>query len=199
MHDEGYIKYQCYLHKTETIIPETTFKKINDIRTLLWVKKLIGSYADGVGYGNISIRDEDHPEKFFITGSATGHLQHTEPDSWSRVDLWNLTTNTLWCSGPLNASSESMSHAVIYQNLPAVNCVIHIHDKNLWLKGLKTLPSTCATAEYGTPEMAKSILDLIHKHGMVHGGLFVMQGHEEGMMAFGTTPGEALDTLLIWV
>ena len=85
-----------------------------------------------------------------------------------------------------------MSHAVIYETNPGVNCVAHIHSMELWKQTINVLPCTPESASYGTPEMANAILDLILEYHPRSRGIFAMKGHEEGIVAFGTTPDEAL-------
>jgi ribulose-5-phosphate 4-epimerase/fuculose-1-phosphate aldolase len=102
----------------------------------------------------------------------------------TRVDI---PANELWCEGPIIASSESMSHAVIYRECPEVQAVIHVHDIAMWQRLLHRVPTTADTAAYGTPEMADSIVDLLQTTELRQTGLFVMEGHEEGVFAFGNT------------
>jgi ribulose-5-phosphate 4-epimerase/fuculose-1-phosphate aldolase len=97
----------------------------------------------------------------------------------------DIRHNTLYCRGPVVASSESMSHAVIYQELPWVGGVIHIHHLGLWERLLHRCPTTDATATYGSPEMADSIRALIRTTTLPEERLFVMEGHREGIFAFG--------------
>lgn len=196
IHDEGYIKFRCHWTETIIVIPPFLLQQINDARTKLVNDNLIGVYDNGIGFGNISIRDTDDPGRFFITGSATGSKKRADSSIYALVERWDIGANTIWCSGPVKASSESMSHAVIYEANPGVNCVAHIHSMELWKKAINLLPCTPENASYGTPEMANAILDLILEHNLRSKGIFAMKGHEEGIIAFGEKPEDALRLLL---
>lgn len=193
--EEGHIKFNCQWNKTGIVIPSALFAKINPARNVMIGKKLIGIYPDGTGYGNISIRCISDSSKFFITGSSTGEIKVGTPEIYSLVEKWDITENTLICSGPVKASSESLSHAAIYESLPKVETVLHIHDLKMWLTAMSCLPSTPEDVKYGTPELAYSIKELIIEEGFVTKGIFAMKGHKEGIVSFGSSTGEALELL----
>lgn len=193
--DEGYIKFNCHWNETKAVVPDKLFAEINEARSVMVAKNLIGCYDNGIGFGNISVRDPAHSDSFFITGSATGAIKDSTPDIYALVERWDVSSNTLWCSGPVKASSESLSHAVIYETLPEVNCVIHIHSLELWKRWLPVVPCTPESVAYGTPEMASSIVELISDPHRAKQGVFAMKGHEEGIIAFGGTTGEATEKI----
>ncbi len=193
--EEGYIKFKCHWMEAQAAIPAELFLKVNTARRMMVDQGLIGCYENGVGFGNISIRDEMEPEKFYITGSATGYIADATEREYTHVVGWDIDANTLWCNGPVKASSESMSHAVIYEILPLVQCVIHIHNMAMWQKAIGILPCTPEDLTYGTPEMARAIEALIREQGLPGKGILAMKGHEEGIIAFGNTVGEALQML----
>ena len=89
-----------------------------------------------------------------------------------------------------------MSHAVIYRECPAVQAVIHVHHLELWEQLLHKVPTTDASAKYGTPEMANSIVELLKKTDLRGTKLFVMEGHEEGIFSFGNSLDEAVEIIL---
>jgi L-ribulose-5-phosphate 4-epimerase len=185
MIDEGYIKFQA--HWQETVPLEWSgLQALNLARQRMYDLGLIGAYENGIGYGNISSR-YDADGRFVISGSATGNYATLGPEHYALVTQIDIPANELWCEGPIIASSESMSHAVIYQNCPEVNAVIHVHDLAMWHRLLHQVPTTAASATYGTPEMADSIVDLLHTTDLKQTGLFVMEGHREGVFAFGNT------------
>jgi L-ribulose-5-phosphate 4-epimerase len=190
--DEGYIKYQCQWQKDEQLIPENLFEEIDPVRNLMMTRNLIGCYDDGIGFGNISIRDSGHPERFYITGSATGHIKTGGRALYALVERWDIPGNTLWSRGPVQASSESMSHAVIYETLPEVTAVIHIHHLEHWRRAIAELPATPEHIAYGTPEMAEAIRSVILEFRMKHHGVLAMKGHEEGMIMYGRSMEEAI-------
>ena len=88
-----------------------------------------------------------------------------------------------------------MSHAVIYQALPWVKAVMHVHHAEMWRRLLFKVPTTDALATYGSPEMAYSILDLIQHTDLAEQKIFVMEGHEEGIFSFGKDFQEAFEVI----
>ena len=156
---------------------------------------LIGVYENGIGFGNISTR-LDAAGRFIITGSATGHLPTLSSVHFTTVTGFDIETNALACSGPIVASSESMSHAVIYRECPEVNGVIHVHHAALWAILLHKVPTTDAAATYGSPEMAASIIRLLRETDLRQQKIFVMEGHPEGIFSFGETLEEAAEIIL---
>ncbi len=177
--EEGYIKFKYdWIPAT---LPDVDLSELIFWRQKLYQAKLIGSYSNGIGFGNISMRYKDN--QFIISASATGNLAQLDPSHFALVDDFDLAKNWLSCVGNLPASSESLSHAAIYQTLPQVNAIIHIHHKELWDKHLNSLPTSSETAEYGTPALAFSLIDLIQKE-TTEAGIIVMGGHEEGLMFY---------------
>jgi len=151
--------------------------------------KLIGAYENGIGFGNISQRHQKN--QFFISGSATGNFPQLNETHYSLVTDFNIEQNWVKCQGPIIASSESMSHAVIYQECPEVNVVIHVHHLSWWKKLLHTIPTTSVQAAYGTPEMAYEIIRLFKESEISKKGILAMAGHEEGLFGFGKNFSEA--------
>ncbi len=192
--DEGYIKFQAQWKKAE-VLPLECLEKLLYWRDFLYQKGLIGVYENGVGYGNISQR-WNAKGQFIISGSMTGHLQRLSNDHFTLVTKVDIAKNTVWCAGPIIASSESMSHAVIYQECPEIQGIMHVHHARLWEKLLRKIPTTDASATYGSPEMAYSIIELLQKTDLRKQKIFVMEGHPEGIFAFGESLYEAGNTLL---
>ena len=58
------------------------------------------------------------------------------------------------------------------------------------------VPTTDASATYGSPEMAYSIIDLLQTTDLPQSKLFVMEGHEEGIFVFGREMVEAYRVLV---
>jgi L-ribulose-5-phosphate 4-epimerase len=192
--DEGYIKFKAVWKKTSPLLP-SQIQNINHWRQEMYKHQLIGAYEDGIGFGNISERlaDSNH---FIISGSATGNFQTLTNEHYSTVTEADIDKNTLYCKGSIVASSESMSHAVIFQSLNWVNGVIHIHNENLWKELLYEIPTTPADVAYGTPEMAAAIIDLIENTNLSELRIFAMAGHREGIFAFGEHLEAAAEVLL---
>jgi ribulose-5-phosphate 4-epimerase/fuculose-1-phosphate aldolase len=188
MQEEGVIKFKCNWMK-ETPLDFELIKDLNEWRNKLYSAKLIGKNKDGVGYGNISIRYNQN--NFIITGSSTGKLPQLTTEHYTIVTEYDLDKNTLTAVGPVIASSESLTHAVIYEHQKDVNAVIHVHHLTLWKKFLEMLPSTDKHVEYGTPAMAREILRLFKESNLAEEKIFAMGGHEEGIVSFGKDLNEA--------
>ncbi len=191
--DEGYIKFKC-IWKKKVPLSKTKLNELNNWRDKLFSLGLIGAYDNGIGFGNISVRDSHN--KFIITGSATGNLNKLTPEHYVLVDTYDLKENSLVCIGPIKASSESLSHAVIYESSENTNAVIHIHDLKLWEKLLDKVPTTRKEVSYGTPEMANEIKRLFKETNVSDEKIIVMAGHEEGIMSLGKDLNEAGEILL---
>ncbi|MEZ4825465.1 MAG: class II aldolase/adducin family protein [Bacteroidia bacterium] len=197
-YQEGYIKYQCVW--TPAPAPDTQWiQAVNDWRTLFFQKNLIG-YNETLeaGFGNISCRHPQNPGMFIISATQTGHIPILSPHHYTTVTQYNLEKNTLACSGPLKASSESLTHAATYLLSPEINCVIHIHHPQMWSHYLNHLPTTSPEATYGTPEMAFEVQRLWRETLLPEKRTFVMGGHVEGLVSFGKNPAEAAEILLFY-
>lgn len=177
--DEGYIKFKYdWIPAT---LPKADMDELIYWRQKLYDAKLIGAYPNGIGYGNISQRYQGN--QFIISASATGNIAKTDASHFALVDDFDLAKNWLSCIGNLPASSESLSHAAIYQTLPEVNAIVHIHHSELWNKYLNNFPTSNPEAAFGTPDLAFSVIDLIKKEAS-NKNIIVMGGHEEGILAF---------------
>jgi L-ribulose-5-phosphate 4-epimerase len=193
MHDEGYIKFNAIC--MGTAVPELTeADPLNKYRRQLYDQKLIGAYPDGIGFGNIS-RRLGSTATFIISGSATGQIPELKPAHYALVLRADIQNNTVYYVGQTPASSESMSHAVLYEACPEIHAVIHVHHRELW-QGLKDqLPTTPAEVRYGSPEMAEAILWLLKGTKLRESGVFISAGHEEGIFAFGETLAQAYERI----
>jgi ribulose-5-phosphate 4-epimerase/fuculose-1-phosphate aldolase len=193
--DEGYIKFRCNWIKAEPLSINQLLQ-INRWRDTLYNHGYIGVYKNGIGFGNISIRC--NKRNFIITGSATGGFKTLDENHYVLVDDYNFMQNSVTCSGPIKASSESLSHAVIYECSPETNAVIHIHNLEMWEKLIHTVPTTRANISFGTPEMANEIKRLFEITNVGTDKIIAMAGHQEGIIAFGKTLDEAGEILLKW-
>lgn len=193
INEEGYIKFRADWDKAPAP-PAPFLEDLIAVRSQLHKRGLIGMYPDGIGYGNISKR-WDAEGRFVISGTATGGLEPLLPEHFTLVESVDVANNQLHCAGPVLASSESMSHAAVYRQCPEVNGVIHFHSPGLWERWLEKAPSTPASAAYGTPEMAFAIMELLAKPENRSWKFFVMGGHREGCIAFGSDLWDAVDAL----
>ncbi len=192
--NEGYIKFNCNLIEKKPL-PKEELVDLLKWRQKLFFLGLIGAYPNGIGFGNISKRYNQN--KFIITGSATGQLKELGEEHFVLVIEHDFEKNFLSCEGKINASSESLSHAAIYDSTN-VNAVMHVHNKKLWDYLMRELPFTSKEIEYGTPEMANAIKKVIANPMISKEKIFAMGGHEEGVICFGENLGEAGERLLKW-
>lgn len=186
--DEGYIKYQS--HWTKGLAPDIRgAQQLEASRKILFAAGLIGHYeALDVGFGNISMRSGT-PSQFLITGTQTGHLEETSEAHYALVTHYDIERNTVSCTGPVQASSEALTHAAIYELHPSIAAVVHVHSKSLWDRFMNVLPTTGKDVPYGTPGMALEFKRLYQETQFADEGLAVMGGHEEGLVSI----GESLD------
>jgi hypothetical protein len=154
---------------------------------------LIGVLPDGIGYGNISVRAGS---SFIISGSGTGRHATACREHFTRVIHYDFPANSLVCRGPVQASSESLTHAAVYEADASATAVVHVHHGELWRALLGKIPTTAKDVAYGTPEMAYEVLRLFRDTPVADGGIFVMGGHEDGIVGFGGSPQEAGTKLL---
>lgn len=182
MIDEGYIKFD--LEWIEGAAPAaSSVARLRHWRRPLFAAGLIGHYTDlDIGYGNLSVRS-DGDGFFIISGTQTGHLSDPDERHYAVITDYDIDANRVVCRGPVRASSESMTHAALYELSPDINAVVHVHSKSLWRRHLGVLPTTAAEIGYGTPEMAREFRRLFEETAFARNGIAVMAGHEEGLVA----------------
>ena len=191
---DGVIKYTIDHTTFDARIPYDMYGELEAVRTRLHHLGLIGVYEDGIGYGNISLK-ESRDKTFYITSTQTGHLSQLGTSLYTRVDDYDFNTFTLHSKGKKKPSSEALSHAMIYELDPAIQAVIHIHSAPLWRFMIEKGDLSTA-AEYGTHEMTEEITRLYQTSKPLEQPLFVMKGHEEGIIVFGKSLKEAEIILL---
>lgn len=195
MIDEGYTKYEVDWHRTPPL-PADDVRSLNECRNRLYEAGLVGYYAEhGVGFGNLSIRGAT-PGTFVISGTQTGHIPHTDARHYALVTGYDIAANRVTCEGPVQASSEALTHAAIYELDPAIRAIAHAHSGELWRRLKDRIPTTAPDVPYGTPEMAREFRRLYAETDFAETGVAVMAGHEEGLVAVGATIDEATDRLL---
>ena len=189
--EEGYIKFS-QVHDQSPIPKEAPWEDLEQVRKVLHEQGLIGSYDNGIGYGNISIR---WGSAFLITASATGGLPELQSKHYTLVTGYELDQNTVASQGLLPASSESMTHAAFYELSTDINAVLHVHHQSLWASLLNKVPTTAAQIGYGTPQMALEIARLWHQSDLKRSKITVTAGHEEGIFTFGKHLTQAMTVL----
>lgn len=191
---EGIVKFNCYWSQSGPVISDEQYETINHWREVLFNLDLIGAYENGVGFGNISIRI-GASSQFIITGSSTGDIPELEPGHYVKVSSYNIDDNALMCSGPLKASSESLTHAAIYSADQGTNGIIHVHSGRLWDELMNKVPTTDPAIEYGTPAMAREMIRIFSTPEVFEKRIIVMAGDRGGLITFGNDLDEAADVL----
>jgi|SRR3989344_1129077 len=184
------IKFNSVWKKTKPF-PQQKVEKLIAARQRLYRAGFIYG-QQGIGHGNISMGTR---VGFLITGSGTGILPRLSGQHFSLVEKVDIRKNRVHCSGPVQASSEAMTHFAIYQSDPRARCVIHIHSPTMWKQWYGALPTTTKKAKYGTVELAKSVLRLLSKKGVRQTRAFVLGGHRPGLFIYGTSIVQAEKTL----
>jgi L-ribulose-5-phosphate 4-epimerase len=189
-----YIKFTC-----EQVGAEITrfgnLAELNAYRRKLLQLRLIGVDAKGIGFGNLSIR-EGATKIFYITGSATGWKPELTLADCTRVVAYDFEKNWLRYDGSAIPSSESLTHAAVYESDAKVGSVIHCHESKLWAALLNKAPTSSKTVDYGTPEMACEVKRLFNVTDLQSRKILVMAGHEGGIVAFGKHLEEAFAVLM---
>ena len=193
--DEGYVKYRSLWTKAPAPHAAAA-EELEAWRQPLYAAGLIGEYKEhGIGYGNISVRCGE-PGQFMISGTQTGHLATTDKSHYALVTSWNVHSNLVCCVGLVQASSEAMTHAAIYQLDQHIGAIVHVHSGDLWSRFLNGLPTTASDVPYGTPAMANEFRRLYLDTDFRKTQLAVMGGHEEGIVSIGTTLKQAAERIL---
>lgn len=193
--DEGYIKYESDWTVGAAPFPAIA-TELERWRRPLFEAGLVGHYEElGIGFGNISMRC-GAPGQFLISGTQTGQLPVTDETHYSLVSAYDIEANTVSCIGPVQASSEAMTHAAIYELDAKINAIVHAHSRELWRRLINELPTTGSSVAYGTPQMAMEFRRLYRDTAFGEQGLAVMAGHEEGLISIGATMQEAAEKML---
>ena len=204
MCEEGVIKFDLrYTAAAPGSIPG--LEELNAWRRIFRQLGLIGqdpTRYSGCGFGNMSRRlpPYDTPRNhrpFVISGSQTGHLEELSSAGFATVNEYDAERNRIVANGPLEPSSESLTHGAVYNTHTNIRIVFHVHSPTIWRCAARLgLPATDAKIPYGTPAMAREVERLIEGSGCVENGVFVMGGHEDGIIAFGHTADEAGSVLI---
>jgi L-ribulose-5-phosphate 4-epimerase len=194
MGEKGVIKFNCHWIRSEPISREA-LGDMKPWRDRLYRLGMIGAYENGIGFGNLSIR-EPGSDRFIITGSGTGRFKSLSGKHYTRVVDFDFKSNALICRGPVKASSESLTHAALYVSDATIQAVIHIHHMEMWKRLLDHMPTTSRDAEYGSPEMVDEVMSLFRDTDVREKKILIMGGHEEGLVAFGRDLEEAGTALL---
>lgn len=184
MSDDGYIKYHFDLQNQSLEMEQDLIDEINYWRSQLLQKSWIGQYPDGIGFGNISCRLQK--DTFYISGTATGGRDVLYKEQIVLVNSFSIEKNYISCIGDIAASSESLSHAALYESDKSIMNIIHIHSKLLWEKHKNKLTTSSPSIAYGTPQMART-LQYCKTQIQADSGVIIMGGHDDGIIAYGTS------------
>jgi len=177
------------------LTPFDGFAELNAYRRKLRELRLIGVDSIGIGFGNLSVRD-GATKNFYITGSATAGMAELKPTHCAKVVAYDFERNWIGYEGSTIPSSESLTHAAIYESDGTVAAVIHCHDSGLWSVILNRAPTTSKIVTYGTPEMAYELMRLFSITDLRSRKTLAMAGHEGGVVTFGRDLEEAFTVLM---
>ena len=207
---EGVIKFTIKNHRPGPPLAPEEFQDIEVVRAALWQLKLIGQDEQaGVGYGNISRR---RGGGFVISGTQTGHKETLDGGDYVVVESWDFARNTVSCTGACLPSSESLSHAALYQR-PEVAAVIHVHSRALWTSLIQAgAPSTEVNISYGSEALYRRLaqlagsavspsdpnpLGVVPEEGLPGLPLVVVtKGHQDGVFVAAASLTQAYEALL---
>lgn len=190
MEQEGVIKFD--LRHRDQPLGKVDMAELRSWRLLLHRLGLVGQAPDrygGLGFGNISMRMQ---AGFLVSGSQTGGQDDPGPEGYALVTGWSIAENMIESMGEVPPSSESLTHAGVYELLPDIRYVFHVHSPDIWqarLNGESDLPVTGADVAYGTPAMAQEVARVCAGRSVPNG--FVMAGHEDGVVTYGANAEDA--------
>ena len=190
--NEGVIKYDLREYNYCPPFVDSFYRELERWREKLFEMKLIGEYEDlQVGYGNLSFK-KTHTS-FLISGTQTGKLPKLNGSHYCLIEDCDLINNKIKCRGPIKPSSEALTHDAIYRSGSWIEYVFHVHDPIMWNFMIKqNYSSTPEGVDYGTVEMANGARSCI---GQKKSGIFVMKGHQDGIISWGTTGEEAFEPI----
>jgi len=195
MIDEGYIKFESHWQETAAL-DNPQIATLIKWRRPLYAAGLIGHYSEeNVGFGNISLRIAAQ-RQFLISGTQTGHLPELGNEHFALVTDYDIAGNSVVSEGASEASSESMTHAAIYELDQRIRAVVHVHSDRLWLRLKESAATTDASIAYGTPGMAREFDRLFESTDFSTTGIAAMAGHEAGLIGIGESLQEAAERIL---
>lgn len=200
---EGVIKYDLR-YTLSAPLPYSELAELNAWRQILHRTGLIGqdpARYGGVGFGNVSCRlagPAGMQPRFAVSGSQTGALVQLDERHYSVVTDCDPLANRLTATGPIAPSSESLTHGQLYALDATARFVFHAHSPEIWRRAGKLgIPATGAHAAYGTPAMVAEVERLFRETRVRESRLFVMGGHEDGVVSFGGTAEQAGSALIL--
>jgi L-ribulose-5-phosphate 4-epimerase len=156
----------------------------------------------GVGFGNMSARVRPTTgargaRPFLVTASQTGLQARLTLHDLALVTHWSMDAFAIDSTGDALPSSEALTHAAIYDASPSVRAVVHVHMPEIATRARDLrLPSTLEHAAYGTREMVDEVHRLFRETSVDVKRVFVMAGHEDGVVAIGPSLDAAVLVLV---
>lgn len=152
-------------------IRQSLLDEMKSVGDTLYQKGLLPDVEGGT-YGNLSVRDG---EEFYITGRNVhkGNLNESivcRIESCEEVDEESVYAYVRY-HGKVKPSIDSAIHAKIYDKLPKVKAILHVHTDDLFNRPLSSYNYPC-----GTMEERDSIVELMtnktsiiqmKKHGVI--------------------------------
>jgi ribulose-5-phosphate 4-epimerase/fuculose-1-phosphate aldolase len=200
---EGIIRFAYDLQPPAVaVLEETQFRELAGWRVLLRKLELLGQHPDryeGLGYGNLSLRDPERPDEFIITASQSSGESQLGLEHMVRITNCSLQRFWIDAEGELPPSSEAMTHAMIYHSDPRVQWVFHCHSPELWAAASAlALPCTPEDVVYGSSDMVSAVAELFERH---HSRpiLFASLGHQDGIFSCGASARDAGGLLVTYL
>jgi len=169
--------------------------ELNAWRQILFRLGLTGrdpSRYGGLAYGNVSQRANS--DRFIVSGTQTGGKPCLTADDYCLVLDFDLEENSICAMGPIEPSSEALTHGAVYSAVPQAGCVLHVHSSEIWRHAqLLNIPLTDKAIAYGTSEMGRAVGQAAKDSTR---GIVAMGGHEDGVLAFAEHPCGATTRLL---
>lgn len=198
--DDGVIKYDRSNFTYLSELPLSEYSEIEYWRKKLFSMNLIGVCPESnIGFGNISnkfsIESTENLTRpqFIISGTQTGKFPELDAKKYTRVIDFNILELKIHVNGPIEASSEALTHASIYESNSNINSVIHIHSKSIWNGVIRDQGLGISDSiQYGTVDMALAA-GKITKY--INSGYFAMEGHVDGVIAFSSNLSSAFAIL----
>lgn len=198
--DDGIIKYDRTNFSLCPPLDQAEYATLEYWRKKLYNINLIGEYPEShIGFGNISmIRDyskiyKTNRPQFLITGTQTGKNSDLDGRHYVRILDFSLEGLQVQMQGPIEASSEVLTHAAIYKQNALIKAVFHVHSPAIWKLMIdKNLSYVDENIAYGTLEMARATQKCIANSSA---GIFCMRGHQDGIISYGKTLEEAWNYL----
>jgi ribulose-5-phosphate 4-epimerase/fuculose-1-phosphate aldolase len=197
---EGVVQFNLSFLPADPL-PAAMLGSLNAWRRILYKLGLIGQDPcryGGLGFGNVSIRTASgDPASFIISGTQTGGMDRLFPEHYTLVKTFDPASNCVVAEGVVRPSSESLTHGVLYRLDQTIGAVIHAHSPEIWTQADSIgIPVTRRDVHYGTPEMAEEVCRLFQNTTVGERKIFVMGGHEDGIVVFGSSMEQAGLTLV---